>query len=346
MRLSPILFALMVGVISTGAAWAESESQGSVLVTTIQPKRGSLPELATAYGTATSSAEQSRTISLPRGGEIGHLALVSGQAVHRGDTLLDFVTDPATAMGWQQAVSAVALATRELASAKRLLAQRFATQSQVDQAEKALADANATLDSLRRQGADKPHEAVKAPFDSVVTAIAVAQGDRVAANAPLLTLAQGKEIIVIAGIEPDLRTRVGAGGTVELDTISQGDPIQGTVQSIGAQLDPKTRLINVTIAVKDDAVLLGTAYRCRIAIGSFDGWLVPRDAVLTDDKGAYIFQVEQGKAKRIDVKQLGADDDTAALDGAIDPGNPVIVDGDYQLEDGIAVRTGSPAQAP
>ena len=68
------------------------------------------------------------------------------------------------------------------------------------------------------------------------------------------------------------------------------------------------------------------------------GWLLPRDAVLEDEQGAYLFQVADGKAVRVNVKRIGGNDDTIVVEGPLDPARPVVTVGNYQLADGMTVR--------
>ena len=107
-------------------------------------------------------------------------------------------------------------------------------------------------------------------------------------------------------------------------------------------LNPKTRLVDADISVPPGAVMSGEAFEASIQVGTLDGWVVPHDAVLTDGKGAYLFQVRSGKAVRVDVTPLGQTAQGDSVEGAIDPAAPVVVAGSYQLADGVAVRAGQP----
>ena len=105
-------------------------------------------------------------------------------------------------------------------------------------------------------------------------------------------------------------------------------------------LNPKTRMVDADIAVPVGAVMPGAAFRADITVGQFQGWVVPHDAVLTDGKGAYVFQVSGGKATRIDVTLVGSRDGQDIVTGALDPARELVVQGNYQLNDGMAVREG------
>jgi multidrug efflux pump subunit AcrA (membrane-fusion protein) len=77
--------------------------------------------------------------------------------------------------------------------------------------------------------------------------------------------------------------------------------------------------------------------RATIAGSTFDALLVPRSAVLRDETGDHVFIAEAAHARRCDVEILldrGAD---IALAGSLNAGDAVVVTGNFQLSDGIAV---------
>jgi hypothetical protein len=68
-------------------------------------------------------------------------------------------------------------------------------------------------------------------------------------------------------------------------------------------------------------------------------WIVPRAAVLKGDKGAYVFQVDaQNKARRVAVAIEVENGDRYGVDGALNQTQALVVSGNYELEDGMAVR--------
>ena len=64
--------------------------EGSVLVTTIMPRKGSLPDIVTAYGTAGPAVDGSMTISLQSQGRVLRFDVMPGEAVKAGQPLLKF----------------------------------------------------------------------------------------------------------------------------------------------------------------------------------------------------------------------------------------------------------------
>ncbi len=315
--------------------------QTSVLVTTTNAVHGSIPEIITAYGQVAPAPDGSTNLSLLRAGQVTRVRVSVGQFVHKGDALLNFSADPASIASYEQAVSAVTVAEEERARTAELLTQQLATRGQLHQAEKALADARIALDALKRSGGGTANDSVTAPFDAVVTGVSVATGDRVQPTAPLVQLARPDRLQITAGIEPAARSRIAVGQPVRLDPMaSDGGGIDGKVTSLANLIDPKTRLVAVVIdpVGPDLPLLAGDGYRARIRANTLTGWLVPRESVIADGNGAHVFQAVGTVAKSIPVKVLGSLDDTTVVDGAVSPGEAVVVSGSYQLTDGATIR--------
>ncbi len=320
----------------------EPAAQPSVLVASIPVKQGTLPNTITAYGTVEPMPDGATTISLLHAGQVAKLYVSSGQKVKRGDPLLDFGAEPAVLMAYQQTVSALATARKEQAHIKQLLAQQLATKSQMAQADKAMNDAEAALEAQKRQGSDKNKEVVTAPFDSVVTSIHVSSGDRVQASTPLMQLAHSRGLAVAVGVPLDDGVNVRMGDPVRLEPLDMDKAtLEGNVASVASMLDPKTRLINILVAVptqKDASLLPGEQYRASIEINHFSGVIVPRQAVLKDAEGDYIYQIHVNKAVRVNVHILGESGDSYAIDGEVDPKEEIVVSGNYELKNGDLIR--------
>lgn len=65
---------------------------------------------------------------------------------------------------------------------------------------------------------------------------------------------------------------------------------------------------------------------------------LPRDSVQRDAAGAHIFQAQDGKAKRVEVSVVGGNDTESVVEGTLDPAIPVVIQGAYQLREGMALR--------
>jgi len=317
----------------------------SVLVTTVAPRQGSLARTLAAYGVIQAAPGSGETLSLLRAGQVTRVMVALGQGVRQGEPLLVVSADPAALATYRQAATALNVAKGEQGRMAQMLAQRLATRDQLAQADKAMADAQSTLDLLAQAGGSSAEQTLAAPFDGVVSSLPVATGARIAPQAPLVTLDRSSRLVAAVGVEPAQRGLVAAGQPAQVEPLDGGAPRPGSVLSVGAMLDPATRLVPVLVdplqdGPKGDAagLLPGGPVRVVVQVGEFRGWLVPRDAVATDAKGAYLFQLAGGKAVRVDVRVAGTVGDTTVATGPLDPGRPLVTSGNYQLQDGAAVR--------
>jgi RND family efflux transporter MFP subunit len=330
--------ALLAATISLGIC-AVAHAAPSVLVQTLAPKRGGAAQVLTAYGAATPASTAARTLSLPQAGEVTDVLVTPGARVAAGQRLLDFATAPAAVSSYKQAVSALALARSERTHTAQLLAGQLATRDQLAQADKAVADAQAAITALRQDGADRATRSLTAPFDAMVMTVPVAAGDRTAPGAALVTLAKASGLVVTAGVEPKDVRRIRPGAPARLTDLAGGAQFSGRVVRVDGVLNPRTRLVDVDIAVPAGAAISGQAFRADLVIGQAQGWLLPHAAVLADDHGTYVFQVAGDKAVRVGVRVIQTSGGTDLVDGPLDPQRRLVAAGAYQLQDGVLVRT-------
>lgn len=326
------------------SARAFADERSSVLIAAEQVHQGSLPQIVTAYGTVEPLPDGATNISLLRAGRVDKISVNLGQQVKQGDTLLTFTSNLSTLLTYDQAVTALDAAKKEQARTQRLLTERLANQSQMTQANKAVSDAEAVLEVEKKQGSNLKTQMLSAPYDGTITNISVNSGDRVAAYAVLLQLTHGNGLAVGLGLPLDDRANIQIGQFVQLTALDvEKAAITGNVAFVGNILAPKTRLVKVLVTVPSEAatgLVSGEQFRADIEIGKLTGVIVPRQAVLKDDKGQYIFQVNGIKATRVNIKIVGESGDDYVIDGSIDATKKIVTEGNYELKDGNIVRKG------
>ena len=334
-----LLSAVIASLIFLSGSAGADEVKGYALVKVQDPKRGSIPDMVYGYGTATPTSAATVTASFQRDGQVADIFVEVGDQFKMGDQLLDFGAAPAAVVAYEQAKTTKTLAERSLARQQQLLKQQLTTRDSVETAEKAVSDAQLTLDMYEKIGSIKPSELLIAPFDGVVSAISVSKGDRIAAGAPLMTLSRTDQVILSVGIEPSVLDKVKPDLPVNLVSQMTGrKPLEGKVKRVGAAIDMKTRLVPTVIEVPPGGALAGENFKAGIVVGKFQGWILPRDAVGSNAKGPYIYQIDEGHAKRVYVNVLGSVGKNSIIDGDIDSQKEIVLKGNYQLEDGAAVR--------
>jgi len=341
-----LLAALAAVLPALASAQDSSPPPPSVLVATALPQMGSVERTVTAYGVAQTAPGSSETLSVLRSTQVTQTLVAVGQSVKQGQPILGLSADPAALASYKQAVTALTLAQSERGRLTQLLNQHLATRDQVAQAEKAASDAQGNLDLLKGAGGGTAGQTLTAPFDGVVSALPAATGARVAAQAPLATLDRANSLVVAVGVEPAQRGVMAPGQAARIEPLDGSQERDGRVLAVGGMLDPATRLVPVLLTPATASGLLpGGPVRVVVQVGEASGWLIPREAVATDGKGAFVFQAAGGKASRIDVEIAGTKGGTTVVTGPIDPKRALVTSGNYQLQDGSAVREDQPGAA-
>jgi RND family efflux transporter MFP subunit len=317
----------------------------SVLIETAAPREQVLKHTVQGYGAVATSEDAVIGVSFLHPGQISRLRVRPGEVVKAGAVLLELSTDPSATMGYQTAVAALDFAKRDLARTQTLLTQHLATNAQLAAAQKAVEDAMAAVEVQRKLGNDRTTEVITAPFNGYVTALTVALGDRVQPNTTVLKLARTDRVQVTVGLQPEDAARVQTGMAAEVVPVFTPDGrLSGVVRGATGTINPATKRLDVwveIIAAEQDLVP-GTAVSVQIVLEQHTGWVVPRDAVLRDGKGDYIFQVTGSKAERVPVKTGIETDKYTEIIGPIDTKRPIVTVGNYELQDGMAVREGAP----
>jgi RND family efflux transporter MFP subunit len=337
--IATILFALYATI-------APGDEAPSVLVRTTPLQQGRVVETIAGYGTVAVDPNTTVTLSFPRPGRVSRLSVSAGKVVRQGEPMADFETDPTAVEAFRQATSALHFAREELSRTESMAAQKLATQSQLATALKAVTDAEATVTAQRRQGMDRRSQRLTAPFPGIVTAVSAKSGDTLTAGASILQLSRRGALVVVLGVVPEAAVRIKPGTTVRLSAIfDSGLSLTGKVREVHRLADPQTRLVDVVVTIRDrggERLVLGSRLRGEIALGAVMGWLVPRSAVLRDERGDYLYQVDRGRARLVRVIAGLERGDQVEVRGKMDPRLRVVVVGNYELADGMAVHEEKP----
>lgn len=338
------LHAIALGLLlSFGQAQADPPS---VAIRTAPVQKRIMAETLKVYGVLDADPDAVMSLSLPHAGLIEQVHVRVGQRVNDGDALITLTTSPEGRMQYLQARSAVEYARRELTRVRQLFEDQLATNSQVDAAKRALADAETGLDALTSRGQGAKQEVIRAPMDGIVTAVSVSQMQRVAAETNALSLAAQDKVIVRLGVEPKDLAVVKAGTAVTITPVFVSDvSISARVRDVHAMIDPTTRLVEAIADIPGPdayALPLGSRVVGSFSIDARQTLVVPASAVLNDDEGVYLFVVDQQRARRVAVRLGYEERDYVEVAGPLSPGQPVVISGNYELVDGMAVREVAP----
>ncbi len=320
----------------------ETEPVAQVQVALI--KKGTIASHLTIYGTVVAAKGKGRIFSLPFESLIRKVLAVPGQEVQAGTPLCELAPSSPASLQMALARAELSSAQQELDLLHQQVKLNMTTRQQVLQAEKSLKAAWFKLRSLEQQGAGKP-QLIRAPSAGVLTRVMIQAGQLVPAGGPLLETIGPGDLEVRLGVERENVGHLRIGQPVRLWAINDGTEhvVAGRVRLITRQLDPQTRLVNVYVVPNqaDQRLWLNEYVKGQLTLASGEGLWVPPAAALPRQDGSHeVFTVKDGRAVRCLVR-LGLENPTQVqVEGAgLAEGQPVIVVGNSQVGDGMAVKS-------
>ena len=312
----------------------------TVLVQTAPLSQRDMTSRITGFGMLTPEPDATLNLNFPIAGRVDQVLVNAGQYVKQNDLLLTVSADPSNSLNYTQAKNALTYARSELARQQKLFQQQLTTHSQLDNAAKNLKDAEEAMTIQMRLGAGITLNKLLAPLTGIVVSVTAVPGDRFVAGTNLLQIAKIDTLRARLGVEPSDSRLLHPGLQVHLASVLDDQQSgEGEVVWVAGQINPKTQLVDVSVRVKAQGFAPGTRVRGEIMLTSQRQYAVPRQAVLRDDKGSYLYQVVDQTGHRVAVTTGIEDNGWVAVQGKFIANAPVVILGNYELADGAAVRT-------
>lgn len=312
---------------------ADNPPDPSATVSVVSATRQTVPRKVESSGSIVAGAAE-QSLSLKAAAILTAYDVAPGAAVQAGQALAVLAPDPAEAANLRKAKSAMAAAMAARDHVAALLPAHLATTADLAAANQALQDAQAALAALRATGAGQSLT-LRAPAAELVIALSAPPGGSLPAGTVLVKLAPANALLAQIGLEQSQAALVQPGDAASLAMLNGGGNVPAIVVSVASALDPQTGLIDIMLRPQKP-VTLGAPVAVTIDAGQLDGFPVPNNAVLRDDQGTYIYQLD-GKdvAHRRDVKVLQQGAATSVLAPGLNPAWKIAAGGAYQLTDGM-----------
>ncbi|WP_297056844.1 efflux RND transporter periplasmic adaptor subunit [Thermosulfurimonas sp.] len=314
----------------------------TVAVKVARVRKGKIFETEVAYGTVIPAPGAVEIISIPFESQVRHIFVSEGEEISPGTPLLELAPSPDSLLKLEVAQTAYKMAKKKLTQVKKKKALKLATNQELLQAEQAFQEARLRLESLKKRGLGKT-KTLKASQDGIVGKVYVQEGAIVPAGGPLLEIVTGGALEVRLGVEPEDVSRLKPGEKVRLFPVNRPakSAIEGIIRAVSRSVNPSTRLVNVfVVPVSHKDLLLNEYVRGEIIVAAKEALLVPRSAVLPEGDHYVLFTIKDGRARKHTVKiGLETESQVEVISQDLHPGDLVVILGNYELEDGIAVRT-------
>jgi multidrug efflux pump subunit AcrA (membrane-fusion protein) len=189
---------------------------------------------------------------------------------------------------------------------------------------------------------------IRSPIDGVVTDRPLFAGETAAAGAPLLTVMDTSTLLAKTHLAQNLAQQMKVGDEATVTVHGLSSPVAAVVSLISPALDPGSTTVEVWLKIdnKSGALKVGTPVKVSITGETVaQAWQVPAKSILTAQDGSKSVMVvgADGAAHRKPVT-LGLEDaGKVQITSGLNPGDLVITDGAYGLDDGVKVKVGAAA---
>ncbi|MQX36653.1 efflux RND transporter periplasmic adaptor subunit [Roseospira navarrensis] len=301
------------------------------------------PETTRLDAVGTGAAIRSATLHPAAAGEVVALRFRADQHVAAGDVLLE--------LDARRERLALDLAEARVDEAETLL-KRYQTagrgavpDSTVDEARTALEAARIARREAEVALADRT---VTAPFVGHVGLSDVDVGDRVTPDQPITTLDDRRALLVRFTLPETVLGRVSVDQPVEVTPWGPDKtPLTGRLVDIGSRVDPATRTVPLRARVgnADDRLRPGMSFAVALDLTGPARPRVPEIAVQWGAEGPFVWVVRGGTADREPVRIVQRQEGVTLVEGNLEDGEPVVVEGIQRMRPGIAVTLADPPRA-
>jgi RND family efflux transporter MFP subunit len=351
------LFVIGLGVLtsqrsdSSGAAPGGAAAAGQIpSVTVVVPGDSQVGRVVSASGPLAARRDQPVGIA-GQGGRVIRVLVDAGSWVRAGQVLAVIDRSVQTQQAAQQAAqieaakAQAALAQSDYDRAIALQGRGFISKAEID-AKKAARDAayaqvrvaQAQLGATRAQIGQLN---VTAPTAGLILARNVELGQIVGpGSGALFRLAEGGEMEMRAQLAQQDLSFVHVGMPAKVTPVGSDQAVTGTVWQVAPVIDPQSRLGEVRIAVPyTPAMRPGGFAQASITAGSTTAPLLPQSAVLSDDKGNYVYIVNgKNEIERRNIQIGTVNENGVTVTSGLSGNEPVVLSAGPFLNPGQKVK--------
>jgi RND family efflux transporter MFP subunit len=342
--LTALALGYWVGRSSAKAAAEAPEHEAAGVVATVKVaamRKGRLQGRLSALGSVVAQPGASQVVAVGYECKVASILVSEGQPVAAGTPLLTVVDSADARLLLDQARIDAQAAKVQFQQAESKHGLKLADNGAMAQAQQALDSAQARVKSLEGRQMGVSH-VLRAAAPGVVVRVPVQAGAVVPSGGSLMELADTSKLEVRLGVEPAGAEQLKAGAPLVLAAVdgAEARDVSCRIRAISPALNPATRLCDVYASLPSGHGLrFGQFVRGSLAANAKEGFLVPYEAVLPVDGANVLFTVRDKKAVRHEVQVGVQNGGTLQVSGKdLDPAEPVVVVGNYELQDGMAVQ--------
>ncbi len=216
----------------------------------------------------------------------------------------------------------------------------------------ALADAEVALSNAKLELRDAElalqRRSIVAPIDGIIGIVPVEVGNYVNAQTTIAMIDDRSSILVDFWVPERFAEAVKVGNDVSATPVANiKQALKGTVSAVDNRIDDKSRTmwVQASIPNPNDALRAGMSFKVEMAFPGDTYPAVSPLAIQWGADGAFIWAVDNGKAKRVPVRIIQRNTENVLVDADIPTGMLVVTEGVQSVREGDNVRiAGVPQQ--
>lgn len=231
---------------------------------------------------------------------------------------------------------------QQLRRIETLKQRGFATQSSLDTQVAAAAAARAQAAEAQASLADR---VIRAPFSGYASLRTISPGAVVSAGTEIATISDISTIKLDFPVPETALAALRPGLTIEARSAAYPDiPFRGQIATVDPVIDPNTRAVTVRARLPNPDGKLKPGMLLTVAIETSPrlGLSVPELAVIGEGDSRFVYVVDKGAAKRVQVRTGLRSAGRVEIVEGLQPGQPVVTEGVVKLSDGMKVRLAGP----
>jgi RND family efflux transporter MFP subunit len=299
-------------------------------VTVIVPGQQQVASTVSVTGTLAARREMPVGIA-GEGGMVSRVLVEAGDRVQAGQTLatversVQVEQTNQTAAQVAAARADAAIASSNLERARALVGRGFISKADLDQKtatrDAAVARVKLAQAQLGEARARLGRLDVRAPTDGLVLTRSVEAGQIVGpTSGALFKIAERSELELLARLAEQDLARLSVGATAQVTPVGSNRSFNGQIWQLSPVIDPTTRQGVARIALHyDPALRPGGFASTTIISGKTLAPVLPESAVMSDDKGNFVYVIDRdSKVVRRDVKTGQVSDMGIAIVSGLD----------------------------
>jgi len=289
-------------------------------------------------GTATLEAEEETQVVAKVGGVVNKIMVEEGNYVTAGQVLAK-LDDEKIAVQVERARANLKNLEEEYHRSEELFSGKMISAQEFQKAKYDYERQQAEYDLARL---DLEYTSIRSPISGVIAERLIKVGNMVLANQATFSVTGMDPLLAVLHVpERQLgKLAVGHSASLEVDAL-HGESFAGCIDRISPVVDPATGTVKVTVEVRDRTRRLKPGMFARVNIVydvHANAMLVPKDAIIAEDRESCVFVVRDSTAYRQTVETGYVNSSHIEVLSGIDDGDTVVTIGKGGLKDSSRVE--------